>query len=68
MQKIRDEIDELLLETYKIENLVKLLEDYFYGQNNQEDFWKNQTVADIVLEKIKFLDEKLNHLYEQVVK
>ena len=65
MQRIRNGLDELLLDTYKIENLVKLLEDYFYDTNSKEGYCKSQTVTDIVLEKLKVLDEKLHNLYKQ---
>lgn len=68
MKRFRDGLDELLLDTYKIENLVKLLEDYFYDQNTHEGFCKGQTVTDVVLEKLKILNEKMNDLYKQTIK
>lgn len=66
MQRFRDGLDELLLDTYKIENLVKLLEDYFYGQNSDDGFEKCETVTEILMEKIKLLKGKMNGVYKQI--
>lgn len=63
MNKIREELNEILLETYRLRDLNELLEDYFSTKLCQEEYSKGDTLATLVVAKIKEISKSLEDLY-----
>ena len=64
MNKVREELDEILLKVYRLKDLSELLEDYFATEICQSKFSKGDTLASLVVEKVKEIDKSLDELYK----
>ena len=67
MKEIREELDEISLKIYYLENLGELLEDYYYDNLSQRGYSKGETLITIMLEKIKDLDKTILNLYDKTI-
>lgn len=67
MEEIRNELEEINLKIYRLRNLIKLLEDYFYGVPDKDEYAKNQSLCDVIAEKVVSIDEEMQKLYKKAL-
>ena len=64
MKEIREELESISLKIYKLENLTALLVTYFYDENSKDNYCRNQSLVEVVEEKIKDVDKDMQKLYK----
>lgn len=64
MKQIREELDGILLETYRLKDLSELLADYFFTHITGPEHTKGDTLVTILNEKVQALDKSLSKLYD----
>lgn len=47
------DLEVIAMKLYKLENLAKLLEDYFYGVITDKEYLKHQALSEVLVEKIQ---------------
>lgn len=69
MKSYFKEINSLYGKTYELENLIELLEDYFYEYKlDQKTYEKNQILCTVIKEKITSLDEEMDKFTKRILK
>lgn len=68
MKEIREDLEAIAMKLYKLENLAKLMEDYFYDVTSDENFSKHQTLSEVLVEKIKDIDKDNQNLITKIFK
>jgi len=63
MNKVREELDGILLETYRLKDISELLADYFFNNITGKEHTKGDTLVTILNEKVQSLDESISNLY-----
>ena len=69
MKSYFKEFNSLYGKTYELENLIELLEDYFYEYKlDQKTYEKNQILCTVIKEKITSLDEEMDKFLKRILK
>lgn len=68
MKEIREDLEAIAMKIYKLENLAKLMEDYFYDVITDENFLKHQALSEVLVEKIKDIDKDNQNLITKIFK
>lgn len=64
MKEIREKLEKINLKVYKLENLTALLVNYFYDGHSKDNYCRNQSLVEVVEEKIKGIDKDMQELYK----
>ena len=69
MKSYFKEFNSLYGKTYELENLIELLEDYFYEYKlDQKSYEKNQILCSVIKEKITCLDDEMGKFAKGILK